>query len=218
MNIRYSANINTYVWWKHRDILGIASAKIDYEAAPYVHKSFIKNFKDALIDVDNLNEEQADDLIKIYSDKLKMGNKNELLEEHKRIYDIAIRHTIRDTKQACESLFHNLNTLESRAGSQVPFSSINFGTDTSEEGRLVTKSLLEASMDGVGKLHRTSIFPISIFKLKAGINRYPKDPNYDLYQLALKSLSERIYPNIAMLDCPIDSGSIKPDEQFATIE
>lgn len=196
---------------------GIASAKIDYEAAPYVHKSFVKNFKDALMDIYDLNENQINDLIKFYDNKLKIGNKDKLLEEHKKIYDVALRHTIRDTKQACESLFHNLNTLESRAGSQVPFSSINFGTDTSEEGRLVTKSLLEASMDGVGKLHRTSIFPISIFKLKAGINRYPKDPNYDLYQLALKSLSERIYPNIAMLDCPIDSGSVKPDEQFCTM-
>ena len=105
---------------------GIASAKIDYEAAPYVHKSFVKNFKDALMDIYDLNENQINDLIKFYDNKLKIGNKDKLLEEHKKIYDVALRHTIRDTKQACESLFHNLNTLESRAGSQVPFSSINF--------------------------------------------------------------------------------------------
>lgn len=200
---------------------GIASAKIDYEAAPYVHKSFIKNFKDALIDVNGYFEESdmvlADIIMKQYEDILQLGNKYALPEEMWKYYEIAKRHTEKDTKQACESLFHNLNTLESRPGSQVPFTSINFGTDTSAEGRLVTKALLEASLDGIGSFHRTSIFPISIFKLKKGINRYPEDPNYDLYQLALKSLSHRIYPNIAMLDCPIDAGFNSPDEQFCTM-
>lgn len=196
---------------------GIASAKIDYEGAPYVHKSFIKNFKDALIDILELDDHEVEECMKEYSD-LKIGNEDILKDDKlKRCYDVALRHTIRDTKQACESLFHNLNTLESRPGSQVPFTSINFGLDTSEEGRLVSKSLLEASIDGIGHLHRTSIFPISIFKLKGGINRYPNDPNYDLFQLALKSMSIRIYPNIANLDCPIDNGSTKKDEAFCTM-
>lgn len=196
---------------------GVASSKIDYEAAPYVHKSFIKNFKDALIDIHGVTDEQADVLMKHYGDKLRLGNKDCLSDNDKYIYNVALRHTEKDTKQACESLFHNLNTLESRPGSQVPFTSINFGTDTSFEGRMVIKALLESSLDGIGNLHRTSIFPISIFKVKKGINRYPGDPNYDLYKLALESLSKRIYPNIANLDSPIDNGSMKPDEQFATM-
>lgn len=98
-------------------------------------------------------------------------------------------------KQAAQGLYHNLNTLESRQGSQVPFTSINLGRDISTEGRLVTKWIMEASIDGIGEHHLTSIFPISIFQYKSGINAKPTDPNYDLKQLALKSMSKRIYPN-----------------------
>lgn len=97
--------------------------------------------------------------------------------------------------QAAQGLYHNLNTLESRQGSQVPFTSINLGRDTSPEGRLVTKWMMEASIEGIGKFHLTSIFPISIFQYKSGTNANPEDPNYDLKQLALKSMSKRIYPN-----------------------
>lgn len=85
---------------------------------------------------------------------------------------------------------------ESRAGSQVPFSSINYGRDITPEGRLVTRWILEASLEGVGKNHVTSIFPIGIFSYKKGINTDPGDPNYDLKQLAVKSLSKRIYPKL----------------------
>ena len=189
---------------------GIGSAKIDYEAAPYVHKSFVKNFKEAIRDL--FDEEPNIDSLDI-----RLGCRENLSTDYKRVYDVAYRHTVADTKQACESLFHNLNTLESRPGSQVPFTSINFGTDTSLEGRLVIKSLLEASIDGIGALYRTSIFPISIFKVKKGINRSPGDPNYDLFKLALESLSKRIYPNIANLDSPVDNKSLIPDEQFCTM-
>lgn len=107
---------------------------------------------------------------------------------------------------------------ESRAGSQVPFTSINFGTDTSPEGRLVSKSLLQASINGIGKFNKTSIFPISIFKYKKGVNDKPGTPNYDLKQLALESLSKRIYPNICNVD--ISHQTIKatcPDEEMATM-
>lgn len=101
--------------------------------------------------------------------------------------------------------------------SQVPFTSINFGTDISPEGRLVTKSLLEASIDGIGKLHRTSIFPISIFKYKKKVNGLPGTPNYDLYQLAIKSLSKRIYPNIVNCDFSLYPETDNPAEEMMTM-
>lgn len=106
----------------------------------------------------------------------------------------------REGKQSTEALYHNLNTLESRQGSQVPFTSLNLGRDTTPEGRLVSKWILNASIEGVGKHHLTPIFPISIFQYKAGDNANPGDPNYDLKQLALKSMAKRIYPNWANCD------------------
>ena len=92
------------------------------------------------------------------------------------------------------------NTLQSRSGNQLPFTSINYGTCTKEEGRIITKALLEVSMKGIGKLHKTSIFPCGIFQLMKGVNRKPGDPNYDLYKLALKSTAQRLYPNYANVD------------------
>ena len=106
----------------------------------------------------------------------------------------------REGKQSAEGLYHNLNTLESRQGSQVPFTSINLGRDKTIEGRLVTKWMLNASINGIGKFHLTSIFPISIFQYKVGDNADPGDPNYDLKQLAIESMSKRIYPNFVNCD------------------
>lgn len=121
---------------------------------------------------------------------------NEILKmNHPAAYAYAMQMLQEEGKQACQALYHNLNTLESRAGGQVPFTSLNVGRDTSTEGRLVTKWLMQASLDGIGKFHTTSIFPISIFQYKKGVNAKPGDPNYDLKRLALKSLSKRIYPN-----------------------
>lgn len=111
------------------------------------------------------------------------------------IYDNAYDALYDEGMQAMQGLYHNLNTLESRQGSQVPFTSINLGRDTSTEGRLVTEWIMRASIDGIGKLHRTSIFPISIFQWKPGVNANPEDINYDLKRLALTSMSKRIYPN-----------------------
>lgn len=170
---------------------GVASAHIDYDLAPYVKKSFIKHFMDGLRWVEGCDETHILDI--------EMGNKK-LADNHHKAYQYAMEMTEKECKQAAQALYHNLNTLQSRPGSQLPFSSINFGRDTSPEGRLVTKSLLEASIDGIGKYHRTSIFPISIFQHKKGVNAYPGDPNYDLKQLALKSLAKRIYPNFVNCD------------------
>lgn len=199
---------------------GVGSNKIDYDGAPYVAITFKKCFKDALMDVNNITEETANKIISniefAYGDIIKLENPI-IKVKYKREYDVAKRHTEKKTLQGAESLYHNLNTLESRAGSQVPFTSINFGTDTSPEGRLVSKALLQASINGIGKFNRTSIFPISIFKYKKGVNDKPGTPNYDLKQLALKSLSKRIYPNFCNVDISYQDECNSPDEEFATM-
>ena len=195
---------------------GVGSNKIDYDGAKYVGITFKKCFKDALIDCGNYSEEIADTMIRLIGEDCRLENE-ELMEVFPHEYKVAEKHTIKKTKQGAESLYHNLNTLESRAGSQVPFTSINFGTDTSPEGRLISKCLLEASINGIGKYHKTSIFPISIFKYKKGVNDKEGTPNYDLYQLALKSLSKRIYPNIVNVDVDYIPKTDDPDCENATM-
>jgi len=108
--------------------------------------------------------------------------------------------TERELQQAVEGMYHNLNTLQSRSGNQLPFTSINYGTCTLPEGRMVIKALLEGSIKGVGKYHKTPIFPCGIFQCMKGVNRAPGDPNYDMYRLALESTAKRIYPNYANVD------------------
>lgn len=199
---------------------GIASNKIDYDASPYVAITFRKAFRSALMDIDGISKEHAEliikniedtngDIIKLENEKLKL-----FYPKH---YKVAERHTIEKTMQGAESLYHNLNTLESRAGSQVPFTSINFGTDISPEGRLVSRSLLTASINGIGKFNKTSIFPISIFKFAKGINDKEGTPNYDLKLLALESLSKRIYPNFCNVTIEGEGDINNPDTQSATM-
>lgn len=126
-------------------------------------------------------------------------------------YQSALYDTIIETKQAVEALYHNLNTLQSRSGNQLPFTSINYGTCTEPEGRMVIKALLDVSIAGIGKLHKTSIFPCGIFQMKKGINRKPGEPNYDLYRLALRSTAQRLYPNYANCDWSGNEG-YDPDD------
>ena len=118
-------------------------------------------------------------------------------------YDKAIQKTDRETYQAMEAFIHNLNTMHSRAGAQVPFSSINFGTDTTPEGRMVIKNYLLATEAGLGK-GETPIFPVSIFKVKEGVNYNKEDKNYDLFRLACKVSSKRLFPNFSFLDAPFN--------------
>ena len=133
-------------------------------------------------------------------------------------YTYALKSLEREGRQSAEALFHNLNTLESRAGSQVPFTSINYGRDETTEGRLVSKWLLNASLNGIGKHHLTPIFPISIFQYKNGCNANPEDKNYDLKQLAIKSLSKRIYPNFVNCDwSEAHENPLDPDTFFSTM-
>lgn len=117
--------------------------------------------------------------------------------------------TERDTYQAMEGFIHNLNTMHSRAGAQVPFSSINYGTDTSWEGRLAVEQLLLATEAGLGQ-GETPIFPIQIFRVKEGINYNPADPNYDLFKLAIRVSAKRLFPNFAFIDAPFNLQYYKP--------
>ena len=157
---------------------GVGSVHIDYDLAPYVKISFYKTYKKI-----------AKRILFFYTNNMKKKLFDRLSPEmsiidypkygiYKIIYDYAMEDLINEGRQSCQALYHNLNTLESRQGSQVPFTSINFGRDTSPEGRLVSEWLMYASLDGIGEHHRTSIFPISIFQYKQGVNANPEDPNY----------------------------------------
>ena len=135
------------------------------------------------------------------------------------LYQSALYDTIVETKQAVEGMYHNLNTLQSRSGNQLPFTSINYGTCTSKEGRIIIRALLAANIKGVGKVHRTAIFPCGIFQCMKGINRKPGDPNYDLFKLALESTSKRLYPNYANVDWSNNTGYdlADPKTYFSTM-
>ena len=134
----------------------------------------------------------------------------ETLEKlQKKATKFADKEIVRKTYQAMEALIHNLNTMHSRAGAQVPFSSINYGTDTSPEGRLVMKCLMEATEAGLG-YGETPIFPIQIFKVKEGVSYNPEDPNYDLFKLACKTSAKRLFPNFSFLDAPFNLQYYKP--------
>ena len=178
---------------------GVGTVHIDYDLAPFVKKSFYKHMHHYLTDVEEYSDEQATEMLSQYT--VEIGNK-ELQGQYglSDAYKFAIKQLEREGTQSGEAMYHNLNTLESRAGSQVPFTSINFGRDTSIEGRFVSRKMLEASLSGIGKHHLTPIFPISIFQYKQGCNADLGDPNYDLKQLALESLSKRIYPNFVNCD------------------
>lgn len=168
---------------------GVGSIHLDYDLAPFVKMSFSKHFKDGLKWVENASEDYINNISKSISVEDKKA------KSHKKAYEYAMTMLENEGQQSAQGLYHNLNTLESRQGSQVPFTSINLGRDTSPEGRLVTKWIMNASIDGIGEHHLTSVFPISIFQYKKGTNAKHGDPNYDLKQLALKSMSKRIYPN-----------------------
>ena len=180
---------------------GVSATHLDWTMVPYVRKSFRKHWNDGLKyvafwDVSEENFQKEDLPIDEYPD----------YDDYKDVYKYALDMTVKEVHQAAEGLYHNLNTLQSRSGNQLPFTSINYGTCTLPEGRMVTKALLEASLEGIGKHHRTSIFPCGIFQCMKGVNREPGDPNYDLYKLALKSTAQRLYPNYANVDWSGNAG------------
>ncbi len=195
---------------------GVGTVHLDYDLAPFVAKSFHKHMHHYLTDVQGQTDENADIILGQHG-PITLDN-HKLRFEMSDAVSFALKQLEREGTQSAEAMFHNLNTLESRAGSQVPFTSINFGRDTSSEGRFVTRKMLEASMAGIGKHHLTPIFPISIFQYKQGCNANPEDPNYDLKQLAIESLSKRIYPNFVNCDYSEAHEDLSnPDTFFATM-
>ena len=193
---------------------GVSATHLDWTMVPYVRKSFYKHFLDG---VKYCQKGQMIGLMGVYEDfdlsdaketwtKTQASINDDVFIRNEMAYKYAMDMTVKEVHQAAEGLFHNLNTLQSRSGNQLPFTSINFGTCTLPEGRMVTKALLEVSIEGLGHLHRTSIFPCSIFQCMNGVNRKPGDPNYDLYQLALKSTAQRLYPNYANVDWSGNAG------------
>ena len=194
---------------------GVGTVHLDYDLAPFVKKSYQKKLEQYYTDVEGMSKENAKLVVKAKFPDLDMENP---YYNNEPAHRFAVAQVERDGAQAAEAMFHNLNTLESRAGSQVPFTSINFGRDTSIEGRFVTRKMLEASLAGIGKHHLTPIFPISIFQYKQGCNANPEDPNYDLKQLAIESLSKRIYPNFVNCDFSEAHEDLNnPDTYFATM-
>lgn len=180
--------------------MGVSATHLDWTMVPYVRKSFWKHFKDGLVYIQKEprpTDDHFDPDCPIDAEIYKLANE---------AYEYAMDMTEKECYQAVEGMFHNLNTLQSRSGNQLPFSSINFGTCTLPEGRMVTKALLDTSIKGIGKLHRTSIFPCSIFQCMKGVNREQGDPNYDLFKLALKSTAQRLYPNYANVDWSGNAG------------
>ncbi|MBQ2397773.1 MAG: hypothetical protein II304_12195 [Bacteroidales bacterium] len=199
---------------------GVSATHLDWTMIPYVRKSFRKHIKDGLKYVEKLSDYKIKRFFKYFNDEDIVFNcHKEILEYHKEAYDYALDMTKKETYQAVEGMYHNLNTLQSRSGNQLPFTSINYGTCTEPEGRMIIKALLEVSIKGIGKLHKTSIFPCSIFQLMKGVNRKKGDPNYDLFQLALKSTSLRLYPNYANVDWSGNNGYDINDPQtyFSTM-
>ena len=184
---------------------GVSATHIDWTMVPYVRKSFYKHYIDGLKYINKVNEvdiERAKQWIKEHNP----GINDPYFIIPNEPYKYALDMTEREAKQAVEGMYHNLNTLQSRSGNQLPFSSINYGTCTLPEGRMVTRALLNASIEGTGSLHKTSIFPCGIFQMMKGVNREPGDPNYDLYRLALKSTAQRLYPNYANVDWSGNAG------------
>lgn len=178
---------------------GVSATHLDWTMVPYVRKSFRKHYLDGLNFLDNkeISKEESEQL---YGKTTEVSIEDDKYKANEKVYNYALIMTKRELDQAVEGMYHNLNTLQSRSGNQLPFTSINYGTCTLPEGRMVIKSLLEGSIKGVGKLHRTPIFPCGIFQYMKGVNDKAGTPNYDLFRLAIYSTSKRLYPNYANCD------------------
>lgn len=180
---------------------GVSATHLDWTMVPYVRKSFRKHYIDGLKYIQGIYDQELFDHI---PDNAGIEDNEYMIYD--KAYQYALDMTIKEVHQAVEGMYHNLNTLQSRSGNQLPFTSINYGTCTLPEGRMITKALLDVSIEGLGKLHKTSIFPCGIFQCMKGVNQKPGDPNYDLFRLALKSTATRLYPNYANVDWSGNAG------------
>ncbi len=181
---------------------GQSIPNFDYAMAPGVDKSFRKALKRNLNKYNKFTGKKLELTVK---DSYVFGDDKKLLKAKwpQEVIDASNDDVERETLQAMEGFIHNLNTMHSRAGAQVPFTSINFGTDTSPSGRLISKYFLEATENGLGK-GETPIFPISIFKVKSGVNYEPGDPNYDLFKRSMEVSAKRLFPNFCFIDAPFN--------------
>ena len=226
---------------------GVSATHLDWTMVPFFRKSFLKHYisawvrdQDEFADTDflSLYDQTYTDQVGVVrstydqwidgmkghffektgltKDDFTLANKAKL---DKRYYNSALCDTLNELRQAVEAMYHNLNTLQSRSGDQLPFTSINYGTCTLEEGRLVTRSLLLGSLEGIGFHHNTPIFPCGIFQYMKGVNDKPGTPNYDLKQLAMRSTSQRLYPNYANVDWSGNAGYDRNDPRtyFSTM-
>ena len=210
---------------------GQSNPALDYYMAPGVLKTFKRQLKQTVYDfldlegflelinidrivreIDKIESIEFD--IATLTDYQKGSTRDQ--EIFMKSYEKAMQKTDRATQQAMEAFVHNLNTMHSRAGAQVPFSSVNFGTDISPEGRMVIKNFLLATDSGLGN-GETPIFPVSIFKVKEGVNYNPEDPNYDLFKLACKVSAKRLFPNFAFIDAPFNLDFYKPGDPNSEI-
>lgn len=217
---------------------GVSCSHIDWTMVPYVRKSFRKHYLSEHIK--SLDDFYYLDILSLKYDEFNHWVTNKItdfyiahpdLEDddvwkfanyqlfNGKLYQMALFETKKETYQAVEGMYHNLNSLQSRSGNQLPFSSLNYGTCTEPEGRMVTKALLEVSIEGLGPNHTTSIFPCGIFQYMKGVNDKPGTPNYDLKRLALKSTASRIYPNYANVDWSGNAGYDRNDPRtyFSTM-
>lgn len=193
---------------------GVSSTHLDWTLVPFFRKSFEKHYVIEYlktlpefyeIDFEDISEEDLDvwinkKVVNFFVETDLMDKSFELSNKkifNDKWYQSALFETRRELYQSIEGLYHNLNTLQSRSGNQLPFTSLNYGTCTLLEGRMIIKSLLETSLKGLGKFHKTPIFPCGIFQIMKGVNDKPGTPNYDLKRLAIKSTSKRLYPNYA---------------------
>ena len=203
---------------------GVAATHLDWTLIPSLRWSFYKHYADGLYYM--MNKHLYESIVKDLSEKEKkeivskldqveavfkvLGlNETSSIDDPKyktlkHIYSYAINLTKRDALQGAEALIHNLNSLQSRSGQQLPFSSINYGTCTLTEGRIITNAILDATLDGTGPLHKTPIFPCGIFQYDEKINGSYGSPNYDLFLKALKCTSKRFYPNYTNVNWSVD--------------
>ena len=195
---------------------GVSASHIDWTMVPYVRKSFYKHYADGAMFIENKDGRWLQEYIYDYiNDPECFVDEQSIESKHwksePKIYKYALEMTKKETYQAVEGMYHNLNTLQSRSGNQLPFTSINYGTCTLPEGRMVTKAILDVSIEGIGALHKTSIFPCGIFQYMKGVNDKPGTPNYDLKKLAIKSTAKRLYPNYVNVDWSVNKGYDRND-------
>ena len=235
-SIRTAANLACIVLQSNQNEMfgGQAFPTFDYDLAPYVAKSFVNHLKEHLNDYYDVSDFDTV-LNHEITDKIYQKNKTILNDESKdelrqllsdvpsklfeKMYQRALVKTDKETFQAMEALIYNFNTMHSRAGAQTPFSSINYGTDTSEEGRMIVKNVLLATQKGLGRFE-TPIFPVQIFKIKESVNLNPNSKNYDLFKLAIKTSAKRLFPNFTFCDSPYNAQYYKeghPETEIAVM-